>query len=279
MNAASCASHEVAHRLLSRGLSVIPVPAPQPGIPLGRPGDGKVPAIAWRTYQTRYPTTLEIDAWFGSGPMNIAVVTGALSGVVVIDPDNMSALRWCVAHLPYTPWQTQTARSFHLWYRHPGGRVPNRACIKTKDGRLAIDQRGDGGYVIAAESRHRSGTIYLEAGDWTATRDRLPVFSPDWFAVPRPVRPVSRPCFGGEPLARARAYLWAIPTPEIGAGSDTATFYPACRLVGRFGLSAVDAEALLSEWAGRRPGWTPEWITRKVANAQRYGREPVEALP
>src|SRR5438132_97233 len=97
----------MAHQLLERGLSVIPVPQPRPGVPVGEPGDGKVPAISWREYQTRLPTKEEVTRWFNS-PMNIAVITGAVSDVVVIDADDPNALRWCTAHLPYTPWQTQT---------------------------------------------------------------------------------------------------------------------------------------------------------------------------
>jgi hypothetical protein len=46
------------------------------------PGDGKVPAIAWREYQTRRATSAELEHWFGAEPMNIAVITGEISGVV-----------------------------------------------------------------------------------------------------------------------------------------------------------------------------------------------------
>jgi hypothetical protein len=45
-----------------------------------------------------------------------------------------------------------------------------------------------------------------------------------------------------------------------------------------FDLSESDAVALLSDWAGGRPGWTREWIAAKVAHAIRYGTEPVGAL-
>lgn len=212
--------------------------------------------------------------------MNLAVVTGAVSGVVVIDADSPKALRWCVRRFPYTPWQTQTGRGFHLWYRHPAVQVANRARIETRAGRLAIDVRGDGGYVIAPGSLHASGAMYLEAGDWNEPRDRVPVFWPGWLERPvRKVEPASgrhRPT--GDLVTRARAYLLAIPRPEIGHGSDNATLYAACRLVRGFGLCAADAEDLLWEWAGGRPGWTRDWITRKVAHAERYGTEPVGAL-
>ena len=180
----------IAQRFLALGLSVIPVPRPRPGVPAGQPGDGKVPAIAWSEYQERRPTASEIDAWFGAAPMNLAVITGQVSGVVVVDADEPEALRWLVRRLPWTPWQTQTARGFHLWYRHPGVRVPNRARVDTGAGTLKIDVRGDGGYVIAPGSVHASGAAYLQAGDWSEPRARVPVFWPGWLA--RPSRPPSR---------------------------------------------------------------------------------------
>jgi bifunctional DNA primase/polymerase-like protein len=270
-----------AEKLLARGLSVFPVPRPRPGVPPGEPGDGKVPAIRWKELQNRLPTWGDIVRWFGREPVNIAAATGGgVSDVVVIDADAPEALRWCTQHLPYTPWQTQTARGFHLWYAHPGVSVRNRARLETRDGRLAIDVRGDGGYVIAPGSLHASGAVYEFAGDWTVPGTELPRFCPSWIqrpprpALPRPDTP--RPT--GDLVERARRYLAAIPRPELGHGSDNATLYAACRLTRGFGLSPADAEALLWEWAGGRPGWTREWIARKVTHAERYGREPIGAL-
>jgi hypothetical protein len=54
--------------------------------------------------------------------------------------------------------------------------VPNRARLETGAGKMAIDVRGDGGYVIAPGSVHASGQRYRFAGDWTVTRDALPRF-------------------------------------------------------------------------------------------------------
>jgi hypothetical protein len=269
---------ELARWLFSLGLCVIPVPRPRAGALVGEPGDGKVPAIAWRVYQTRRATEAEIAAWFATD-QNIAIVTGAVSGVVAIDADSPEACRSVTKHLPYTPWQTQTARGFHLFYRHPGRPVPNRARIETRDGHLAIDVRGDGGYVIGPGSRHASGATYQQAGDWNVPREQLPVFWAGWLARPqRPPAPARRVRPTGDVTERAKAYLASIPRPEIGQGSDAATLYAACRLVRGFGLGAADAEALLWEWAGNRSGWTFEWVARKVAHAERYGTEPIGAL-
>ena len=271
---------ENALSLWRRGLSVIPVPLPKPGIPQGLVGDGKVPAIAWREYQERLPTEAELLAWFSGPPTNTAIVTGHVSGVVAIDADSQEAMKWVAAHLPYTPWQTRTARGYHLLYRHPDVRVGNRAHIETRDGRIALDARGDGGFVIAPGSIHASGAAYRYAGDWSQPREAVTRFWPGWLQRPArssPSRPsIPRPT--GDLIDRARRYLAAIPKPEIGQGSDVAMLSAACRLVRGFSLSASDAEALLWEWAGGRSGWTREWIAEKVACAERYGTEPIGAL-
>lgn len=260
----------------ARGLCVIPVPPP------GGDHDGKVPALAWREYQTRRPTEDELRAWFRV-PMNLAIVTGAISGVVAVDLDSREALHWWARHRPYTPWQTQTRRGFHLFYQHPGVRVPNAAKLQTPDGRLAIDVRGDGGYVIGPGSLHLSGHPYLEAGDWSEARAELPRFWSGWLARPGKVTgnvtSERRPHFGQtEVTDRARRYLASIPRPEIGAGSDAAVLYAACRLVRGFSLTEADATTLLWEWAGGRPGWTREWVAQKVQHALKYGTEPIGAL-
>lgn len=276
----SIAPLDVARDLHARGLSVIPVPRPRSGVSPGQPGDGKVPAIPWRTYQARLPNDSEIAAWFSSAPMNLAVVTGEVSNVVVIDADSREALEWCTRRLPYTPWQTKTSKGYHLWYRHPGGRVANRARLETPAGRLAIDVRGDGGYVIAPGSVHATGAVYEFAGDWSRQRQELPRLEAEWLARPKPmaVPTPTAPRPSGNVVDRARRYLATVPRPEIGQGSDANTMYVACKIVRGFGLSEVDGTELLWEWAGSRPGWTYGWIAEKIRHAARYGTEPIGGL-
>lgn len=195
--------------------------------------------------------------------------------MVVVDADSAEALAWIWRRLPWTPWQTRTARGFHLYYRYPDVPVRNRARIETGDGRLALDLRADGGYVIAPGSLHASGSHYEQAGNWN-----MPRFWPGWLARPEvPVRQApaeSRRI--GEVVERARRYLARIPKPEIGAGSDIATFRAACRLTRGFDLAESTTVALIQEWAGGRPGWTRDWIASKVQAALRYGTEPTGGL-
>jgi hypothetical protein len=262
---------------LRLGLGPFPVPPPD------EHHDGKVPALPWKPHQQdERIAERHVREWFTGREQNIALLTGALYGVVVVDADSTEAIRWCVLRLPRTPWQVRTARGWHLYYRAADVPVRNRARIDTGEGRLALDVRGDGGYVIAPPSLHASGARYTLAGDWTQPREALPRFWPGWLA--RPKREVKAkhasdlPRPTGDVAERARRYLAAVPRPEIGQGSDNAVLYAACKLLRGFALDAGTSEALLWEWAGGRPGWTREWIARKVQSAERYGTEPIGAL-
>lgn len=269
---------DIARHLLALGLSVIPVPRPGPGF------DGKTPVIPWKRYQSRLPPLATLEGWFRGTPQNLAVVTGQLSGVVVVDVDAGAAWRWVQTHLPDTPWKTRTAKGVHLWYQHPGGHVPNRSRPLLDDGKLPLDIRADGGFVIVPNSVHASGAVYRFAGNWKALKRDLPVFSPEWLrppVVPERVANQERrsaSLASVDPLRRARAYLAAVPRPEIGCGSDHATFTAACRLVRGFALSSTDAADLLWDWCGHRAGWTREWVEHKVSNARDHGTEQMGAL-
>lgn len=119
-----------------------------------------------------------IRRWWTRWPnANVAVRTGEVSGVVVldIDPDHGGddALAQLVRRhepLPAGPAVRTGSGGLHLYFEHPGPAVRNSA------GSLGpgIDVRGDGGYVIAPPSRHASGASY----EWQTT-GALPAL-PEW---------------------------------------------------------------------------------------------------
>jgi hypothetical protein len=259
---------------LSRlGLSIIPVPRPGPK------SDGKQPSIAWKQYQTERPTEEQLRAWFAT-EQNLAVITGAISGVVVVDTDAASAEEWARLRLPRTPWRVRTAKGWHRYYRHPGVEVRNQARIEAGQGHLALDVRGDGGLAIGPGSIHASGMAYSAVGDWSVPAEKLPAFWLGWLRPKPKLDPKPRtPRSGGDPgpddrLRRARAYLFAIPRPVIGEGSDNATFRAACRLVRGFCLDPGAAIDLLLEWSG----FDRSWLEEKVTSAVKYGEEPEGGL-
>src|SRR5262249_4377369 len=127
---------------------------------------------SWKPLQTNRPTDADLVLWFGNRHRhNIALVTGAISRIVFVDTDSAAGEAWVEAHLPPTPLRTRTSRGHHYGYRHPGSRVPNR--VQLADG---VDISGDGGYVVAPGSRHRSGIYYVEVEPWPMSFDGLPVF-------------------------------------------------------------------------------------------------------
>jgi hypothetical protein len=273
--------------LYMRGFSVFAVPRPGTRTATGEVLDGKTPVMRWGHLQRRRPTEAEIAAMFSGPPMNIAIVTGTISGIVVVDADSDAALDWAARHLPYTPWQVRTAKGYHLYYRHPGTPIRNKVHIDTGSGKLAIDVRGDGGYVMGPGSHHATGAIYTATAGWTDPVTFVPAFRTAWLGQPRRLdsvrseragSPHRRPPAGTQACAqreRARRYLSRIPKPDIGQGADTATFKAACRLLRKFELAEADALELLDDWAGGRPGWDRAWLERKVQSAHLYGREPM----
>jgi hypothetical protein len=94
----------------------------------------------------------------------LAIRTGALSGVVVvdIDPQNGGDVLPLIERglTPPTAYVPTGGGGLHLYYGHPGTPVPNSA------GRLGlgIDVRGDGGYAVAPPSIHpKTGRPYVWA--------------------------------------------------------------------------------------------------------------------
>jgi hypothetical protein len=75
------------------GFSIFPVPLPGWVNPKGKKYDGKTPFIKWAKYQSRTANSKEIQSWFSNGNCNnnIAVVTGSISRIFVLDIDGEKA--------------------------------------------------------------------------------------------------------------------------------------------------------------------------------------------
>ncbi|AXH92018.1 bifunctional DNA primase/polymerase [Micromonospora aurantiaca] len=97
----------------------------------------------------------------------LALRTGAASGLVVVDVDPAHGGADTLARLIAAGLTPLTARvltgsgGLHLYYRHPGGRVP---CSQGKPDQglgPGIDVKADGGYVVLPPSVHpRTGRPY-----------------------------------------------------------------------------------------------------------------------
>lgn len=107
-----------------------------------------------------------IAAWWRARPgAAVAIATGRAGGLVVLDVDpraggdeSLRELEGRLGGLPGSPRVLTGGGGEHLYFRHPGDReVPNRRDL---GGFRGLDLKGDGGYVIAPPSRHRSGREY-----------------------------------------------------------------------------------------------------------------------
>jgi|GEM_PF-2393850 len=138
---------EFAKFYVSKGFSVIPLQSRD-----------KIPALkSWKEYQKRYPTEDELQQWFGgNSENNIAIVTGAISKLAVLDFDNPEAL----AHFDENDLETPTVitnKGIHAYYLMPEG-LRN---FQNRDDLPGIDLRAEGGYVVAPPSIHPSGHQYV----------------------------------------------------------------------------------------------------------------------
>ena len=94
---------------------------------------------------------------------NIAVATGAVSGLVVLDEDTYKGgdvsrvdLERSYSPLPETVMQITGGGGAQFFFAHPGTHVKNG--VETLG--AGLDIRGDNGYVIAPPSRHASSRQY-----------------------------------------------------------------------------------------------------------------------
>lgn len=171
---------DIAHAALAylrRGWSVIPIER-----------HGKRPLIHWEEYQRRLPKEPELRDWYTRWPYaNVAVVTGAISNLVVLDVDprhggdqSLATLQKTHGKFPRTVEARSGGGGRHIYFSHPGGTVSNRVGLAP-----GVDLRGDGGLAIAPPSVHESGHVYR----WRTGRgpDEVEaVLAPPWlFAAER----------------------------------------------------------------------------------------------
>jgi hypothetical protein len=163
------------------------------------------------------------------------------SGIVIVDCDSEEAKQYSMNNCKSTGYVVETGgKGLHLYYKSPPGQtIRNRQRING----LALDLRGEGGYVVAPPSRHYTGGTYrvVENGE-------LEVFDLSWF--PRkeyvPV-PLTDGTVALERL-RSRAKRFGITKPAAEGNRDNTAFVVACFFVQALGLPPEIALDELKAW-------------------------------
>ncbi len=154
-----------------RGWSVIPL----------QHGE-KRPLVRWMPYQRQAAAEPEIRDWFHRWPdANVGIVTGIVSGLVVLDIDAphggeaaLSELEQRHGRLQDTVEAITGGGGRHLYFGHPGVVVRNKVGLAP-----GIDLRGDDGMVVAPPSLHPSGRRYAWAPSHSP-EEAVPAVMPDW---------------------------------------------------------------------------------------------------
>ena len=212
----------------------------------------------------------QVRSWWRIWPdANLALRTGSLSGVFVIDvdPEGFAAFSalgaahgiadWC----PDT-WTVRTGRSgAHLYFRHPGPGVR----VKTTAGVLApgVDVRGDGGYAILPPSRHGSGNRYAWVAGLAPDEVDL-VTAPDWLLAL--VMAASNTVGVTVPLAGE-------PIPEGHRHATLVSLAGSMRRRG-FGAAAIAAALEVENAARCQPPLAPQDVDMIAMSVARYVPAP-----
>ena len=207
-----------------------------------------------------------IRQWWATWPdANVAIATGAVSGIVVldVDPDNggEETLAACLDRhgpLPPTVAVATGGGGRHHVFRHPGGEVKsNRGEHGLGPG---LDVRADGGYIVAAPSLHRSGTVYA----WQDAPDRRVLAPmPAWIGGQRTKVGQPRTAPGSEHPTASDVVAAGNSIPE-GRRNDALTRLAGC--LRRYGCGeATVRAALMEENAARCHPPLPEAEVARIA--------------
>lgn len=132
------------------GFSVIPT------------GTDKKPLVEWGPYSVERSSRQQIENWWKQWPnANPAVITGAVSGIVVLDIDAKHGRRASEFQVPPTACSKTGRGGNHFFFKHPGRPVKTAAGVFG----LGVDIRGDGGYALLPPSVNSERGTY----EWITT--------------------------------------------------------------------------------------------------------------
>ncbi|MGM0584965.1 MAG: bifunctional DNA primase/polymerase [Pseudomonadota bacterium] len=249
---------------MARGWAVVPV-APR----------GKRPLVPWRAFQDGLPGPEQVERWAARWPdANVGIVTGAASGLLVLDVDprhggaeSLAAIEARHGALPGTVEAETGGGGRHLYFAHPGGERRNRAGLAP-----GLDLRGDGGLIVAPPSIHPSGRPYR----WREGRapGEAPLARPPvWLLAPR---------FGGEgPRGHPASYWQELVREGVAEGARNATLASFTGHLLWHGVDPDVAMELMLAWnrVRCRPPLSDDEVIRTVRSIERTHRREADGEP
>jgi hypothetical protein len=216
----------------------------------------------------------DVESWWSANAnSNIGIATGDVSGIVVIDIDvgegkrgaeSLDALEREFGKLP-TTWTAVTGGGgTHYYFRHPGplSHIPISAGVVAP----GIDVRGDGGYVVAPPSVHRTGKHY--AWELGLSPDDVPLADlPVWLR---------------SKLVQAPAeFMKPKEIPEViseGGRSEALTSMAGSMRRRGMSMAAMEAALLAENETRCQPPMPIDEVRAIVRSVGRYAPAPVAAV-
>lgn len=142
-------------------------------------GSTKKPLIPWKCFQHRRPTGFELHNWASAYPNSgIAVITGSISGIVVLDVDGEEGVEEARRRgIVKTPTVATPRGGMHFYFKWPPDLLPFKNSVKLGYSHR-LDVRGDAAYVVAPFTQRSDGKKY----EWVEDPVRTPIAdAPGWF--------------------------------------------------------------------------------------------------
>lgn len=145
------------------GWSIIPVKGPK----LGKDyDDSKRPLLSWKPYQSRKPTSQEIQEWQQKTPkMSLAAVTGPINNFIIVDIDSSD---WMI-HFPDADfgitWKSKSTRGCHFYYKWEDWMLDIPSTRSEIGDIKGLDIRGQGGYAIVPNDNDPSRSWEVHPSD------------------------------------------------------------------------------------------------------------------
>jgi len=182
----------------------------------------------------------QIAAWIEEGREchNVAIPTGIVSGVVVVEADTPE--RYAGMERSYGLPTVKTRKGGHWYFRHP-----RNGKVISNNVREGLDRKGDGGYVLVPPSLGRTWTS--EAG--IPDRATLPVLPEEFWSKGREKTQASPGERKVEDWRKvAAAAVIAARVDALPQGKRNAHLMPLCRVLLDRGSMADAEDILVAAW-------------------------------